>query len=134
MVFPERTKKDGFNQSFLLTLQYQGQSFESLDELAEFVKNERSKLNFFDFELRKVESLKTVTQVWTPFSYIISKQGSKRISNYERIGFKVDEEDIFRIGPPHFEFSTETACVGTRDGYRLYESPEKKYHLLTYLD
>lgn len=122
-----------FENSFLFTQNYRGKKFGSLDEVTNFIKKEFPLLNFYEFEILAQKSNEN-NHISMPFGYIIAKQGSDRIYNIEYLGFKIDSDKIFILGPPYLEKSTELACAGTVDGYRLYDGPEKKLELLVHTD
>jgi hypothetical protein len=129
MVFADTTKKQDYDNRFLFTKKYQGQTFSSLDEVEEFLKKEYPVLRFFDYKL--IPQLRDRSNiVLIPFSYIAAKQGSEKFSNLEFLGFKLDSESIFRMRAPHFEETQETVCFGKENGYRLYATHEKKLELL----
>jgi hypothetical protein len=130
MVMPQRTKQQDFQQQFMLTLRFLGQTFNSIDELTAFLKDNTS-FQLFDFQEKPEESIDRFKRVHEPFSYVIARIGSNPYSFPQKLGFKVAAEPIYRIGPPHFEATNERVSFGTLDGFRLYESPEKNYHLLT---
>ena len=129
MAFTETTKKQEFENKFLLTKGYSGQIFATIEGIDDFLKKEYPELKFFDYRIEPQLNDES-NIVSTPFNYIIAQQGSKRISNPEFLGFKLDSEDIFRVGPPHLEETEETVCFGKEKGYRLYSNPDKKLELL----
>jgi len=131
--FPEKTVKDRFEDPFLLSIRFRGQICNSIDEIADIMAKQYPELPFFNYQLNPVVSDK-FDFVSVPFGYVTADVGSARFHNEEYLGFKLDSEPFYRLGPPHLEPSRETACVGTVKGHRLYESPEKKNELLSHSD
>ena len=131
-IMPKITPEQIFNRKFVFTLDYKGKTFSSIDELATFVKKNVPHLSDNEFFEGPVENVERIVQVHEPFNYIFSKRADAPTDFYKQIGFKIDIEPFYRIGPPHFEETTERLSFGATKGHRLYEGPEKKIHLLTY--
>ena len=131
MVLPEITERERFGNLFLLTKKLWGQKFDSLDELTDALTKNITNINFFDYNLLPQNS-EPGHEIYSPFNYIVAKIGTEKIETVESIGFIVELEKKFRVGPPYFEERKFSSSFGMIPGYVLYESPEKKYHLLTH--
>ncbi len=129
-MFPKISKKEQFENDFSLTHQLWGQKFDSLDDLTNALTTQIPNIKFFDYTINLQKSDNNIF-VHEPFSYIVAKIGSEKIDNIEPIGFIIDSEKKFRIGPPYLEEKFLPLAFGNTHGYVLYESSEKKYHLLT---
>lgn len=126
MVEQKITAKELFEQDFLFTRKYQGQTCNSIDELMKILDIEYPQVKFVDYEFKSKKS----DDVFNPFSYVVAKFKSGIPASSERLGFKLDSENFIRIGSPYYEETQENAGVFKTGGFRLYESSKKEKLLL----